>query len=830
MGEGRVVVVGLGSHQVANCLTIDEFTGLLKGTLDRRSADCAQSHLSSCESCRVAFENYRKNHSGGVGFLVETLSRSSESQRSLDKEPEANLSAEGAGPVGASVKKRVGSDHFPRIDGYRITGVLGQGGMGIVYQAVQTKLDRVVALKVLPAMVGAASPTAVSRFRREATAAARLHHTHIIPIYDFGESRDAYYYAMELISGQPLNDLIHILSKQNVAQATASEMAAILSSMEATVSPDAAGMDPATGLIDTGSGGSVSHRGRVYFRHVARWIADAADALHYAHGQGIIHRDIKPANLILSVDGRVMVADFGLAKSSDDQSVTITGSLLGTLRYVSPEQAMAKRVRVDHRTDVYSLGVTMYELLCFQPAFPGSDSKEILGQIIAHDPVLPRKISHAVPHELETICMKCMEKSPDSRFATARALAEDLQRYLTDLPIEARRPGPITRVIKFVRRRKAPVIALTAIVLLAAAGMYSVGQAEARRVAQAERLQADRERSVAQAQGYYESGMYYASKDIKDWVESESEFKRGLAIDPDHIENLLGLVWMHLEHHRLAPQGAGSDVLEKAEGYAKRVLELNPSNDKALGYLGVILRRLERYEEAIAVLKRALELEPGAYQSWSNLGALYAVIGDLKEAEINLIRGTQEGGLVEDPWHAMAWRNLAVLELYQDRTDAAEHIKNALACAGQDTLGWVVLARIRLEIDSHFNVSEALADAQFADRTTFSNNPKAKRVLAMAHLRSDHFDDAVKHANAAIELGDMEAINYLTIALAEVGRGHPRVARENEIKADLTWPKQLREPGSFHATAGAGSLWIEAADDLFALKEELELARASFKP
>ena len=178
----------------------------------------------------------------------------------------------------------------------------------------------------------------------------------------------------------------------------------------------------------------------------------------------------------------------------------------------------------------------------------------------------------------------------------------------------------------------------------------------------------------------------------------------------------------------------------------------------------------------------------------------------------------------------MAWRNLAVLELYQDRSDAAEHIKNALACAGQDTLGWVVLARIRLEIDSHFNVSEALADAQFADRTTFSNNPQAKRVLAMAHLRSDHFDDAVKHANAAIELGDMAAINYLTIALAEVGRGRPSVARENEIKADLTWPKQLREPGSFHATAGAGSLWIEAADDLFALKEELELARASFKP
>ncbi|MEK7731658.1 MAG: serine/threonine-protein kinase, partial [Planctomycetota bacterium] len=478
-----------------------------------------------------------------------------------------------------------------------ILGLLGQGGMGIVYRAVQAKLNRTVALKVLPAIMGAGNPNAVSRFRREAMAAARLHHTNIVPIHDFGESRDAYYYAMDLIVGQPLNTLIRRLADQHAASASPTRLAEMLRDGSREISPidreelsSRSSVDESSTNIGSGSTG----RGRAYYQQVARWMADAADALHYAHGQGIIHRDIKPANLILSHDGRIMVADFGLAKTVDEASVTMTGALLGSLRYVSPEQAMAKRVRVDHRTDIYSLGATLYELLCFQPAFPGSDEKEILGAIIARDPAAPRKIAPTVPSELDTICMKTLEKSPDARYATARALGEDLRRYIQDLPITAKRPGIAKRVVKFVKRRKAPVIAVTAVVLLCAAGLLIVHEQKARR-------EANRQQLVAQIAALRESGMFFAHN--KKWSEAEPEFRKALDIDPDDVETLLSLAWTKLEHHKAEPAIAGKPALIEAELAARRVVDQNPSGaeqlGKALALQGVALRRLNRYPEAV---------------------------------------------------------------------------------------------------------------------------------------------------------------------------------------------------------------------------------------
>ncbi|UCC31354.1 MAG: protein kinase, partial [Phycisphaerales bacterium] len=729
-------------HTVASCLTVADFEEYDRGRLGPLAAARVRDHLASCDPCRAAFEQFRGDRP--VRPDASTLGGGAPA-------PDPPTIASVASPVSQASQKQ------PRIEGYEIKSVLGQGGMGIVYRAVQTKLNRAVALKVLPAMVGSANPAAVQRFRREAMAAARLHHTNIIPIYDFGESPDAYFYAMELITGEPLDELIGRLGEQSDPKASAGQLTRLLRDLHVPTSPQLARDDGSySGSQDGGSGSPSVARTRTYFQHVARWMCDAADALNYAHGEGIIHRDIKPANLILSTEGRIMMADFGLAKSAEDRSVTMTGSLLGTLRYLSPEQAMAKRVHVDHRTDIYSLGATMYELLCFKPAFAATDEKEILGAIITRDPRAPSKTNRHVPFELETICLKCMEKSPDSRYATARALADDLRRYIDDLPIVAKRPGPVRRVVKFVKRRKAPVIAVTAAVALLASTLF--WQRETVR------------RQRAQIASYHDSATAYVLTNR--WAEAEDDLRAALRIDPDHIQTLLTLVWLKLEHFRKQPEQATLQSMEEAAEICKHVLRLDPSNTRALGDLGIALRRLERYPEAIEALKRALDLDPSPYHTWSNLGVLYTVTKDLEKAEEFLREGAERGGIVEDQWHAAVWRNLAALELFLKKPEVVEDIANAIHCDKGDVQSWVMRARLGLELDNHINLEEALDDAKHADRNGEFKNARAKRIRALAHLLNEEPENAIEHAGLAMELHDEPTVNYLIAAVAEAKLGH----------------------------------------------------------
>ena len=207
-------------------------------------------------------------------------------------------------------------------------------------------------------------------------------------------------------------------------------------------------------------------RDPAFCRKVARLGTDAADALEHAHGLGVLHRDIKPANLLIDRDGSVWITDFGLARFSGNSSLTGTGDIVGTLRYMSPEQALARRGVVDQRTDVYALGATLYELLTLRPAFDGRDHQELLRQISLDEPTPPRRLNPAVPRELETIVLKAMAKDPSGRYATAQELSEDLKRFLNDEPIMGRRPGPVERTVRWARRRWELVATAAAIVML----------------------------------------------------------------------------------------------------------------------------------------------------------------------------------------------------------------------------------------------------------------------------------------------------------------------------------------------------------------------------
>jgi tetratricopeptide (TPR) repeat protein len=228
-----------------------------------------------------------------------------------------------------------------------------------------------------------------------------------------------------------------------------------------------------------------SGTGRERFRRVAEWGVQAAEALDYAHQLGVVHRDVKPANLLLDLRGHLWITDFGLARFPGERGVTRSGDLVGTLRYMSPEQAQAKRGTVDHRADVYSLGATLYELLTLRPIFEGDDPQELLCQTAFSEPRAPRAVNREVPRELETIVLKALEKDPTRRYQTAQELAEDLRRYLHDRPILARRPGWRERAGRWARRHPAAVAAglLVAFVLFAAAafsaGVYRLKTAEA---------------------------------------------------------------------------------------------------------------------------------------------------------------------------------------------------------------------------------------------------------------------------------------------------------------------------------------------------------------
>jgi dienelactone hydrolase len=374
-----------------------------------------------------------------------------------------------------------------RLGDFEVVRELGRGGMGVVYEARQVSLNRPVALKVLGPGLGL-TPHAVQRFRREAEAAAKLHHTNIVPVYATGEQDGTHFYAMELIDGPSLDRVIRHVRESRGRPDGPCPGTQTVAYGDAEAAVEAAGL----------SASSLSS-GTAYFDTVARLLAGVADALGHAHRQGILHRDIKPANLLLSPDGRLNLNDFGLARMLEEPGMTVTGEFLGTPAYMSPEQITGGRVPLDHRTDVYSLGATLYELLTLRPPFSGASRDQVLAQILRKDPPPPRTLNAKVPVDLETICLKALEKDPDHRYRTADALADDLRRYLNRFAIAAKRAGPVARLAKFVRRHKLATAAGGAILLLATVAgittwLYQRSRqdvAEQAAATQAEREQAD---------------------------------------------------------------------------------------------------------------------------------------------------------------------------------------------------------------------------------------------------------------------------------------------------------------------------------------------------
>ncbi len=323
--------------------------------------------------------------------------------------------------------KKHATPELKQLGDFRIIREIGRGGMGIIYEAEQVSLKRHVALKVLGPGI-ADSPRQLERFHRESEAVARLHHTNIVPVFGSGSENGVHYFAMQLIDGRPLNE-----------------------------PPE------------------------LSYAQIAKLGLQAASALAYAHEHGVLHRDIKPSNLLLDYSGNVWVTDFGLAKLSNVGDLTQTGDIMGTLKYMAPEQLEGS---ADERTDVYALGLTLYELVTRQPAF--DISKSLVNRIRNHEFAAPRSIDKNIPRDLETIILKATAREGKHRYAAAGDMADDLRRYIEDRPIEARRTTAAERLGRWIRRNPALAgsLAATLLLLLATTIVTTVGYVTTHRALQ----------------------------------------------------------------------------------------------------------------------------------------------------------------------------------------------------------------------------------------------------------------------------------------------------------------------------------------------------------
>jgi serine/threonine protein kinase/tetratricopeptide (TPR) repeat protein len=440
---------------MTGCSSDELLVRLLDDQIDGDDYDSIVAHIETCQRCQQRLESFTKEQAESSGLpsrLGDSMNRRLESA-----DPTSESAFAGSGSVtlplsypdsaAARTIRRSEAD-FPDLPEYEILAELGHGGMGIVYKARHRSLNRLVALKMIRAG-SMAKPEDLARFRVEAEAVAKLRHPNIIQIYDIGEHDGLPFVALELLEGGSLGDVL--------------------------------GGTPQMG------------------ERSAATVATLARAVHAAHEAGIIHRDLKPSNVLFASKDTPKVTDFGLAKRLEESGQTETGQVLGSPSYIPPEQARGQSKDVGPPADVYALGAILYETLTGRPPFKGTTPVDTVMQVLHDEPLPPSRLSPQVPRDLETICLKCLAKEPHRRYPTARALAEDLDRYLSNQPIRARRTPPWELGLKWARRR--PTFSTLGAVgfLVAAIVVFTVWRSHAAHTAQLHKITQDAELSLTKA-------------------------------------------------------------------------------------------------------------------------------------------------------------------------------------------------------------------------------------------------------------------------------------------------------------------------------------------
>jgi serine/threonine protein kinase/tetratricopeptide (TPR) repeat protein len=495
--------------------------------------------------------------------------------------------------AGAPAPEEVTAEGERRLGDFRILRELGRGAMGTVFEAVQESLGRRVALKVLPGSF-ALDPKRLERFRREARATARIHHPSIVPVYEVGEAGGSHYYAMEFLDGPSLDKVLEEARKRPPA---------------GTRRKGSTTSDPA------------------HIATAVEQIAALAEGLHEAHRLGLVHRDVKPSNIIVDSSGRHVLVDFGLVREEEAQTLTRSGELLGTLSYMSPEQL--SRRKVDARSDVYSLGATLYEVLTLKPPFGGESDHQVQNGILFEEPVPPRKVNPRVNRDLETVVLHALEKNPERRYPSAADLAADLRRLLRYEPVRARPTSVLGRLARRARRHVAALTAAAVIlVLLVSLGWLFL---KSRRDEEA-RLLAEYEPRVTRA-------VMKAQLGRLGQLSGENSL-------PASAERLLGVGGLQAES-----RGAGAEALEEALRELDSAVRVARARPDAHFHRAKALLLLDRVPEAREALDRALGCEPGFVPARILRAALLRQGGDAEAARRELSVAEASAG---SAW-AKAW-------------------------------------------------------------------------------------------------------------------------------------------------------------------------------
>jgi len=465
---------------------------------------------------------------------------------------------------------------FKALGEFRLVRVIGRGATGTVYEAVQESLGRRVAVKVLSSSFNLDDKT-VRRFLREASALARIRHRNIVPIFHVAQDHGVHFYAMELVDGQDVQTIVR----------------------ERKFEPQEA----------------------------ARIARDVAIALESAHADGIIHRDIKPANLILEKSGEVKITDFGLAKIEQGGTITESGTLVGTPMYMSPEQALGSTKEVDRRSDVYSLGATLYEMLTGRPLFESENFQAILRMIVDVEPVPPRRLNPRIPRDLETIVLKSIHKRPERRYRTAGELADDIDRFLQGKPILARRATPWERGWRHLRRHKSVavvgilIVALVGILLQSVRGSRSSTYELALRKGRIELYLKNLDTSLDQFERAVElqpknpEAQMWRGKVLEEmgrFDDAGAAYEESVALGAGQVEPLLARAEYRLRRN---------DVAAAEQDFEKILGKLDPENSMAEAKLAKILfwyrsaRDPAAEERALGLCRDVLEREDAAREA-----------------------------------------------------------------------------------------------------------------------------------------------------------------------------------------------------------------------
>jgi serine/threonine protein kinase len=632
---------------------------------------------------------------------------------------------------------------------FQLVREIGRGGMGVVYEAVQLSLGRRVALKVLP-MAAGADTKQLARFQIEAQIAAALHHPNIVPIFAVGCDGGVHYYAMQLVEGRCLAAVL--AQRRKKAEGISSE------------------------AIDTKG----ESRAPLAAGEAARLAIQAAEALEHAHALGVLHRDIKPANLLLDPDGHLWVSDFGLARFQGSGDLTLSGDLLGTVRYMSPEQALGGRI-LDARTDIYSLGATLYEIVTGRPAFAGNDRQELIRRITCDEPIAPRKLDPAIPRDLETIVGKAMAKEPERRYRTAGELALDLHRFCEDRPILARRPTLAGRMARWSRRHRrataSAIVVLLVVALGCAAGMARLWQEQRLTVAALANAETARASEHEALLLVFSASDQIASRALARLAQStktspEAEGDRAICrtalayyekIAADHGNDPSMLTVAAATFHRIGfirtilAEAHAEEALLRSIALYEQAIESDRASEKLRRELAIVVGDLlvreragGRTADAAATLERLVPL-------WQRLvddfpaGTDYAI--SLAYHQIDLCEQMEAAGRVEESQHARSGARQSA------RRALREGWSDARLC---NNLAWVLASR---QASPPADTALALELARKAVRLV-PERGVFRNTLGVVHYRSGHWKDAVLALGESARLrGGGDANDWLFMAM-----------------------------------------------------------------